>query len=368
MLSKYSVCVWKIVSFQALLKVNVEWIQGHRFMDVVMQAWIYQPGQHGPEQLDGPKDPFTGEILRPPVPNPPAAAPADSSISRPRSSRGPFRPRSNQTGPPTNNMVVNGTGKNLDASQGRILTQPLPAASIPTHDAFNNVGVALAPHISPYATNLDPYQQRLGPFSPCVSDASELPDLSRTLRNTPELSSSSRTSSVSAIPDAYLPARNSSYGSFHFIPGSPYPNYNSSVSSISNLYTPAHSRNQSGSSHTFQDTASDEACKVIIRNVEAGVTHEELSELLNQRMPRYVQHERPKRGDDNKWSVKFSKEEDAEKAKDQLNNFEFKEHKLRVHLSHGGSRRQVSSGCSTISEASSSRIHRPTIVDGSVPG
>lgn len=308
-------------------------------MGCVMQAWRLQPDQNGGlETADGPRDPITNEILPVPVPYPPPLA--DPSVSL---SRGLSRPWSTQARPPTQNMVISQPGGSLNISQDHVPIQPLPAASIPMHASFNNV---LAPPISPYATNLDLYQQRLGHFSPSVDDAIELSDSSRTLHNTPELSSSSRTSSVSAIPDAYLPARNSNHDAFNFIPGSPYPDYSSSISSTSNAYTPANSRSQSGSSHTFQDTTGDEGCKVIIRNVKAGVNREQLSVLIDQEMPphSYVQHEEPKRGEDNKWSVKFSKREHAEKAKEQLNNFMFKGQKLKVHLSNGGPRRQINSG------------------------
>lgn len=107
---------------------------------------------------------------------------------------------------------------------------------------------------------------------------------------------------------------------------------------------------------------------MIIQNVGADETHDQLSQLLDQRMPRYVQHEEPKRGEDNKWSVKFSKEEDAEEAKEQLDNLVFKGRMLKVDLSHGGSRRQINSGGSTTSATSPSSTQKPTIVDGSFLG
>lgn len=339
MLPRYLVCEWKIVDFQALLIVMIELIQDHRFEEVVMQAWLYLPVQGGHELRDGPRDPSTGEILRPPVPKYRAPAPTDPSVFRPRDSRGPCGTRSNQTGPAIH--VVNRTRPSPYISQDGTLIQPFPGASIAVHNYCNNVDVPLAPHTSPYVTNLDLYQQRPGQFSPSEHDESELSDWSRTLRNTPEPSHSSRNSSVSAI---------------------------FSASSTSNVYTPTHSRNESESSYTFQDSASDEGCQVIIQNVGADETHDQLSQLLDQRMPRYVQHEEPKRGEDNKWSVKFSKEEDAEEAKEQLDNLVFKGRMLKVDLSHGGSRRQINSGGSTTSATSPSSTQKPTIVDGSFLG
>lgn len=112
-----------------------------------------------------------------------------------------------------------------------------------------------------------------------------------------------------------------------------------------------------------QETASDEAYKIIIRHVPASVTQKELSEQLDQKMPRYVRHERPKQGDDNKWSVEFSKEEDAEKAKERLHNIDFKGRKLKVHMAP---RRRINNAGSNTCLPSSSMTLRPTIVDGSV--
>lgn len=328
-----------------------------------MQAWIYQPCQDGHTKLDGPRDQVTGAILDPPA----VRAAFNPSVYRRRGSRGPFGPQSNQTQPPTHDMVVTRIGQIPNVSQDNVPIQPLPAVGITRHDSINIVGALPAPHPSRYVTNLNPYQQHLGHFSPPLGDTSELSDSSRTLFNTPELSSSSRNSSVSAIPDTDFPARTYNYGMFHLIPGSSYPNHNVSISTTSNPHTPASSRNQSGSSYTFQDTASDEAYKVIVRKVKAGVTHEELSKLLDEKMPRYeyVQHERPKRGEDSKWSIKFFKEEDAEEARERLNGVLFKGNKLQV-LRGNGPRKQMGSDASTTSATSSTITPGPTIIDGSV--
>ena len=305
-----------------------------------------------------PRDQVTGARLWPPVFDPPTSV--EASIYRPRGSRGSCRPRANQTGVPTHSMVVNRTGRNSNVSQDGVFIQPFLAAEVTTHTSFNDVSTVLAPHPSPDATGLNPYQQHIGHFSPSLGHTSELSDSSSIPFNTPELSSSSRNSSVSALPDAYLPARNSRYGAFQFVAGSPYANHNSSASSTSEEYTPANSRSQSGSSHTLQDTRSDEAYKIIIRCVKPGVTDKQLSKLLDQKLPRYgyVQHEMPKQGEGNKWSVKFFKEEDAEKARERLNGISFKGDKLQVTRGNGGPRRQ----------SSSSIVQGPIIVDGSVPG
>ena len=329
-----------------------------------MQAWRFQPGQYGHETVDGPRNTLTRQILRPPVPVPPALA--DPSVSWSRGPREPFRRRLNQTGHPTHNMVVDWTGQIPDVSQDSIFLQSPPATSNPIRDSCNNVDAVPAPGLSLYPTNLDLYQWRPGQSSASVSDASEMSDLSRTLHNTPELSSSSRNSSISAIPDAYLPARNPSYGTFHSFPGS-HRNHVSSNSNSSNPYTPTTSRNQSASSHTLQETASDEACKITILNVRAGVTHEEISKLLDDEIL-YVQHEKPRRGQKNRWSVKFSRKDDAEMAKVRLDGLIFRERKLQVHLSNGGTHGQISSGASTTSTTSSTTTPGPTIVDGSVAG
>lgn len=326
-----------------------------------MQAWRFQLGQYRYETVDGPWDPIRRQILRPPVPSPPALA--DSSVSWPRNSRGPSRRRPHQTGHSNHNMVVDWTGRVPSVSQHSIFLQSPPAARISTRGSYN-VDAVPVPDLSLYATNMDLYQQRLGQSSASVSDASELSDFSRTLHNTP---CSSRNSSISAMPDAYLPARNFSYRPFRAFPGSPHPSHISSVSNTSNSYIPANSRNQSGSSHMLQGVASDEACKIIVLNVRAGVTPEEISNLLDEKIL-YVQHDTPKRGERNRWSVNFSKREVAEKAKEELNGFIFNGRKLRVHLSNSSTQGQISSGASTTSTTSSTITPGPTIVDGSVTG
>ena len=323
-------------------------------MEVVLQAWLLLPGHGGHKVLDGPKDQDTGSVLRPPVPKPPALAPAIPSASQPGRPRGSFRSRLNRTGLSTYDTVVHGTEQNLTVSQGCI---HMP---FPTYESFNNVDAVLAPHLFSHATHLDLDQQRSRHFSPSVGDANDLSDS----HHTPELSPSSRTSSVSAISDAYLAANNSNYGAFHFTPGSPYSNHNSSVSNESNSYTPAHSHNQSGSSHTLQGATSDEACIVINWHVRAGATHEELSEQLDQKM-RYVQHEQPRRGENNEWSIKFSKKEDADKAQELLHDSIFQDQKLRVHLSRRGPRRRIGSNHST-SGTFPSITPGPIIIDGSI--
>lgn len=88
---------------------------------------------------------------------------------------------------------------------------------------------------------------------------------------------------------------------------------------------------------------------------------------LDKSMRRYVQHEKPKQGEGNKWSVKFSNEEDAREAKEKLHNSEFKGWKLQVLLSNGGPRKQINSSGSTKSATSSSIARGPTIIDGSDP-
>ena len=339
-------------------------IRGHVLEGCPLQAWLFEPTENGPKYLDGPKDRVRGGIL-PPTPS----ASLNLCISRSRTFGGAFRTKTGQDGPPTHHTAVGRPRQDPNASKDRVLPQLRPSASVPTQHHFNNVDAVLAPQMSSYTTNLDPFEKRPGYFSPSVGAASEVSDLSRTLDNTPELSSLSRTSGVSAIPDAYLSARSPSYQTFQLTPGSPYANHNSSISSSSGPYTPSSSRNQSGSSHALRDTSSDEAYKVIFRNVKPGVTHKELSDLLDQNMPRYsyVQYERPKQGDANKWSVEFAREEDAGKAKERLHNFIFKGWKLKVHLGNGASSRgRINSGGSTTSAASSSVAAGPTIVDGSV--
>ena len=131
------------------------------------------------------------------------------------------------------------------------------------------------------------------------------------------------------------------------------------------MYTPSSPRNIAVSSPTIQDAASDEAYRVIIREVKAGVTAEDLSQLIDQKM-QYVQHEPPKRCEGNKWSVKFLNEDTAMEAKARLHNSDLAGRKLSVHLSNRGPRRRIYSVGSSTSTTSSTVSPGPTIIDGSV--
>ena len=312
-----------------------------------MQAWSYQPG---PTLLDGPRDQIT-EILQPPP---------HLSISRPRGSGGRFGLLSNQAGPSTCNTVVNRRGRDFNESQDRFVVQPLPALSISSQGSVGKVDAVLATRSSPDTTNRDLCQQRPGHFIPCVDSAGELSNSSRPMHKTPELSSSSRTSSISAIPEFFAPDRNPHYDTFQFIPGSSYHHHIPSISSVSSVNIPSSSRNISVFSHTIQDAASDEASKVIIRGFEAGVTAEDLSRLIDQKI-QYVQCESPKQCEGNDWSVKFPNEETAETARERLHNSDFEGRKLSVHLSNRGPRRRIRSGGSSTSTASSTVSSGPTI-------
>ena len=188
-----------------------------------MQAWLFEPGQHEHKRVGWPTDPITGAALEPPVlvKIPYHPAPADPVVSRPRNSRGPFRARLNRTECSPRAMIVDRNRRNSNMSQDRTFLQPFPTAGISMNDSSCNVDKVLSPQLSPYTPSLDLYQQRLGPVSLSISDASELPDSSRMLHRTPELSSSSRNSSISAIPDIYLSPGNNNYGTSNFLPGSP---------------------------------------------------------------------------------------------------------------------------------------------------
>ena len=289
--------------------------------------------------MDGPRDRATGKVLLPRELNPPT--PPTPSIDLSPAYRGSYIAYSNQTGLSIRKSVMNRHGRDPNISRDHTHTQRFPGAGTRMQDAS--------------------YQYHPECISPSVGDEGEISDSLRTLQNTPDFSSSSRTSSISAIPDGYLAARSSSYGTFPFVPSSPYTNRHSSLSSTSSLYTPSHSRDQSGSSYTFQDTAGDEACKIIIRHVKPGVTHDQLSKLLDDEMPLhgYVQHGMPEQGEDNKWSVKFFKEEHAELARERLHNLDFMGWKLQVHVSG----RHIGSAGSATSTTSSSVTPGPIIVD-----
>lgn len=85
------------------------------------------------------------------------------------------------------------------------------------------------------------------------------------------------------------------------------------------------------------------------------MTPEQLSEHLDRIMPRYVQHKKPRAGEDNKWSIVFSKEEDFINAVKRLKACEFRGKKLTaVRDSESVSRKQVESSLFVHSASSSS--------------
>ncbi|KAF6230314.1 hypothetical protein HO133_004654 [Letharia lupina] len=244
---------------------------------------------------------------------------------------------------------------------------PPPAFVSPMADSSMQTGIIPASQLSPGAAGVKSCPQFYGQAPPY-------------LYNSPEIAGTSRSSSISTMSNTLLASCGSSYVALTddgttSIPGTPYASHNVSTSSErSHAYpgTPSSSPSQYGPLGISQGTERDQGYKIIIRHVGPGVTPEDLSKLLDKKMPRYVQHKKPKPGEDNKWSVTFSKEADANIAVERLrgcSECSFQGKKLQVIPdTSGAARRHKGSGAPILGASSSSTARGPTIVDGSLPG
>ncbi|KAM0796159.1 hypothetical protein BDR22DRAFT_558564 [Usnea florida] len=230
------------------------------------------------------------------------------------------------------------------------LIPPFPAFNSPMADSSTNTSTLPASQIPSGAAGADSYAQFLGPAAPY-------------LYNSPDISSASGSSISSTMSNLHLASRGSSYVTLTdtgspSIPGTPYASHNVSISSdSSHAHPPTFPRSfdQLKTLGVSPEHEHDEVHKVIIRRVPPGVTPQQLSEHLDKIMPRYVQHKKPRAGEDNKWCVVFSKEEDVNKAVERLKACEFLGKKLTaVRDTESVSRKRIGSSQSVYSASSSS--------------
>ena len=240
------------------------------------------------------------------------------------------------------------------------LMPPFPAFKSPMADSSTNTCTLPASSLPSEAAGTDSYAQFLRPAAPY-------------LYNSPDISSASGSSTSSTMSNLHL----ASHGSSHVTPtdtgsmsnpGTPYASHNVSISSDSgHAYRPTFAQpfGQLETTGIYRELEHDEVHKVIIRRVPIGVTPQQLSEHLDSIMPRYVQHKKPRAGEDNKWSVVFSKEEDVNKAVERLKACEFWGKKLTaVRDTESVSRRQAGSSQSVYSASSSSTAQgNPMLMD-----
>ena len=230
------------------------------------------------------------------------------------------------------------------------LTPPFPAFNSPMADSSTNTSTIPVSQIPSGAAGTDSCPQFLRPAAPYMY-------------NSPDISSASGSSISSTMSNLHLASHGSTYvtltdtGSTS-IPGTPYASHNVSISSdSSHAYPPTfpQSFGQSETPGVSREIEHDEVHKVIIRRVPPRVTPDQLSEHLDRIMPRYVQHKKPRAGEDNKWSVVFSKDDDVTKAVERLKACEFRGKKLTaVRDTENVSRNQVGSSQSVYSASSSS--------------
>lgn len=226
------------------------------------------------------------------------------------------------------------------------LIPPFPAFNFPMADSSTNTSTLIPSR----AAGTDSCPQFLRPTAPYMY-------------NSPDISSASGSSISSTMSNLHLASHGSTYGTLTdtgstSVPGTPYASHNVSISSdSSHAYPPTfpQSFGQSETAGVSRELEHDEVHKVIIRRVPPGVTPEQLSEHLDRIMPRYVQHKKPRAGEDNKWSIVFSKEEDFINAVKRLKACEFRGKKLTaVRDSESVSRKQVESSLFVHSASSSS--------------
>ena len=238
--------------------------------------------------------------------------------------------------------------------------QPFPAFNSPVADSSTNDSTLPASQLPSGVAGTHSCPQLLRPAAPY-------------LYNSPNISSASGSSISSTMSNLNLASHGSTYvtltdtGSTS-IPGTPHASHNVSISSdSSHAYPPTfpQSFGQSEAPGVSREHDHDEVHKVIIRRVPPGVTPQQLSEHLDKIMPRYVQHKKPRAGEDNKWSVVFSKEEDVNKAVERLKGCEFRGKKLTaVRDTESVSRKQFGS-CQSVYSASSSSTAQghPVLMD-----
>ena len=242
------------------------------------------------------------------------------------------------------------------------LIPPSPAFNSPMADSSTNTSTLPASQLPSGAAGTDSCPQFLRPAAPY-------------LYNSPDISSASGSSISSTMSNLHLASHGSTYvtmtdTSSTSIPGTAYASHNVSISSGSSHVHPPTFPQSFGQSETpgvSRQIEHDEVHKVIIRRVPPGVTPQQLSEHLDKIMPRYVQHEKPRAGEDNKWSVVFSKEEDVVKAVERLKAYEFRGKKLTaVRDTESVSRKQLESSQSVYSASSSSTAQgNPMLMDSS---
>ena len=241
---------------------------------------------------------------------------------------------------------------------------PLPGFGTPMVDSSITTGTIPASQLSPVAADTDPHQRFLGQPPPYYY-------------NSPVLDSTSRSSSISTMSNTYTASCGSNYVTLTddgttSIPGTPYASHNVSTSSeFSHAYPrmPSNSLSQSETLGASQGNERDVGYKIIIRKLPPGMTSQKLSELIQKEMPEYEygQHEKPKRGENNKWSVTFLKEQVGIRAAARLAGVEFEGIKLQVIPdTRAAARRHTNSSGSTSGASSSSTTRGPVIVDGSL--
>lgn len=279
-----------------------------------------------------------------------------------------------------------GQSSQPDSSSGLsgALAQPFAATSCSIAGSINYAGSTRIPAFSPYAAPSNVYQCQTGGYSSASSSTTKTTAMSRNSSISGETNVFSgsedsicvdrRNSSISGASNVFSQS-DSSYRTARMPPWSGNASLSNASSpsatpgGLSPMSTPPNPSSKYCSPLSSRDLVHDEGYKIIISRVKSGVTSDQISELLQQHLRLYTPHEKPKEGNDNKWSITFICNEYREQALQRLDGVYFEGKELRVvrgnyddRRQHGMSKEKSGSGASSSSTSSKG----PTIIDGFV--
>ena len=274
------------------------------------------------EQINGPVDPATGSVLLAPVSR------ATQKFANHGFNESVIPPLTLHKAPPPGFGLYQTTPTiyTSDPLPGQTLPAPAPAMQIPS----SHIEYIAIPRSFYDAFIANTQWEYSGP-------------LSSAYMNTPQVSNTSRSSSDSNLSNGPLhPDTSSRHPAPNFCskprvselvasitPGIINPDYRSTLSS-----------SQQGSQNSFQSCTPVQSYKVIIKNLTQETTVEQLCDLLEEKVRRYVPYMAVQ-----VYKVKnrchayidFTLEADAERAVEQLHRYNFQTNKyLQVQLEYGG--------------------------------
>lgn len=302
----------------------------------MLKAWLFRQSNIHCKLLDGPIDKVTGKILPEPKWENPALVPYNPIT---HSQRGPKTPT---TYLPVNAYYgsgINHTASTYYASQKRIM-QPLPGAG------------HVPPSFPNYASSARMNPPSGSGYPGCVSQK-QSGQASLAMPISPVLSSSSRNSSISTLSTIMLPDTSTydTMPTFRSTPSKLDTPFTSRAGSFSGTSvasntprgyaqapTPPPSVSENASQPSTPTSQPAEHYNVTIRNLSPQATRDLVYKLLENNTRIYVELMQPdglklsKVTGSLRAQVKFTREEDAEKALENLHGHTFMNKKLHVSM------------------------------------